>query len=92
MVKSWTKQPWLKIENLRDFDRDFTLSRGKIWLWLFYNFFLRYGSTILHKKFQVIWSKIEGVTAIFPIQNKIKIRKNRRHAFIFGWNDLNFVV
>ena len=30
VVKNWTKQPWLKIENLRDFDRNFTLSRGKI--------------------------------------------------------------
>ena len=28
--------------------------------------FLRYGSKILHKKFQVILSKKEGVAAIFP--------------------------
>ena len=33
VVKIWTKQPWVKIENLRDFDCDFALSRGKIWLW-----------------------------------------------------------
>ena len=72
MVKIWTKQPWLKIENLRDFDRDFALSRGKIWLWLFYNFFLRYGSTILHKKFQVISNKNEGVTAIYTIFEFLK--------------------
>ena len=32
-----------------------------------------YGSTILHKKFQVISSKNEGVTAIFPIQIKIAV-------------------
>ena len=44
------------------------------------------------KKFQVISSKNEGVTLIFPIQNEIKIRKNRRHAFIFGRNDLKFFV
>ena len=54
--------------------------------------FLHYGSTILHKKFQVISSKNEGVTAIFPIPIQIKIRKNRRHAFIFARNDLNFFV
>ena len=44
VVKNWTKQPWLKIENLRDFDRDFTLSRGKIWLWLFHTFFYSFRS------------------------------------------------
>ena len=54
--------------------------------------FLCCGSKILHKKFQVILSKNEGVTLIFPIQNEIKIRKNRRHAFIFGRNDLKFFV
>ena len=54
--------------------------------------FLRCGSKILHKKFQVILSKNEGMTLIFPIQNEIKIRKNRRHAFIFGQNDLTFFL
>ena len=39
VVKIWTKQPWVENENLRDFDRNFAQSRGKIWLWLFYNFF-----------------------------------------------------
>ena len=39
VVKIWTKQPWVKIENSRNFDRNFALSRGKIWLWLFYNYF-----------------------------------------------------
>ena len=68
VVKIWIKQPWVKIEKLHDFDRDFTLSRGKIWLCLFYDFFgYGYGSTILHNKFQVISSKIEDVTAIFAI-------------------------
>ena len=47
-------------------------------------------SKILHKKFQVISSKNEDVTLIFPIQNEIEILKNRRHAFIFGRNDLRF--
>ena len=30
VVKIWTKQPWVKIKNSWDFDRDFALSRGKI--------------------------------------------------------------
>ena len=47
-------------------------------------FFFCCGSKIL--------SKNEGVTLIFPIQNEIKIQKNRRHAFIFGLNDLKFFV
>ena len=79
-------------KNLRDFDRDFGLSRGKIWLWLFYKKKLRLGSTILHKKFQVISSKNEGMTAIFPIQIHIENQKNRRHAFNFARNDLKFFV
>ena len=32
VAKNGTKQPWVKIENLCDFDRDFALFRGKIWL------------------------------------------------------------
>ena len=54
--------------------------------------FLPYGSKILHKKFQVISSKNEGMMLIFRIQNEIKIRKNCRHAFIFYQNDLRFFV
>ena len=92
VVKIGTKQPWVKIENLRNFDRNFALFKGKIWLWLFYNVFLRYDSKILHKKFQVISSKNEGVALIFPIPNEIKIRKNRRHSFIFDQNCLRFFV
>ena len=37
--------------------------------------FLRYGSKILHKKFQVISSKNEDMKLIFKIQNQIKIWK-----------------
>ena len=81
VVKIWTKQPWVKIENLHNFDPNFALSIGKNLLQLFLHF-LCYASIILHKKIQIILSKNEGVMAIFPIQNKIKIRKNRRHAFI----------
>ena len=34
----------------------------------------------------------KAMTLIFPIQNKIKIRENRRNTFIFGQNDLKFFV
>ena len=51
--------------------------------------FLRFGSTILHKKSQVILTKNEGVTAIFPNFDFILNRENQRNAFIFAWNDLN---
>ena len=51
-----------------------------------------YGSTILHKKFQVISSKNEGGMVIFPNFDLKWNRKNRRHAFIFAWNDLKFFV
>ena len=44
--------------------------------------FLRCGSKIVHKTFQVILSKHEGMTLIFPIQNEIKIQENCLHAFI----------
>ena len=51
-----------------------------------------WGPTILHKKFQVISSKIEGVTPIFPIQIQIKNWENLRHAFNFARNDLKFFM
>jgi len=37
VVKIWTKQPWVKIENLHDFECNFVLFRG-IWLWSCYIF------------------------------------------------------
>ena len=43
------------------------------------------------KKFKSFGQK-QGVTAIFPIQTQIIIRKNRRHDFIFAQNDLKFFV
>ena len=54
--------------------------------------FLCYGSTILHKKIQVIWKKIEGVMAIFPIFNLNLNWENHRPAFIFPWKDVKFFV
>ena len=44
------------------------------------------------KKFQVISTKNEGVTAIFPNFDFIFNRENQRHAFIFGRNDFKFFV
>merc|ERR1712089_30467 len=41
--------------------------------------FLCYGSKILHKKFQVISSKNEGLTAIFPNFDLILNRENQCH-------------
>ena len=52
--------------------------------------FLRCSSKIIHKKFQVILSKNEGVTLNIPIQNEIKIWENCHRAFIFAQNDLKF--
>ena len=68
------------------------LSRDKIWLWLFYNFFLRYASMILHTKFQGISSKNEGVTVFFPIQIPIKNRENHCHAELVkgSWKPLGW--
>ena len=54
------------------------------------SFFLRYGSMILHKKYQVISSKNEGMTVIFLNFDFILNRENQRHAFIFAQNDLKF--
>ncbi len=78
------------MEYSRNFDHNFALSRGKVWLWLFYNVFC--GSKILQKKSQVISTKNEGVTAIFPNFDFILNRENQRHAFIFVQNDLKFFV
>ena len=44
------------------------------------------------KKFKVISSKNESVTAIFPNFYFIFNRENQRHAFIFAQNDLKFFV
>ncbi len=56
------------------------------------SFFLRYGSKILHKKFQVILSKNEGVTAIFPNFDLILNQENQCHTLILVQNDLKFFV
>ena len=50
----------------------------------YFIFFLCYGSKILHKKSQVILTKNEGVTAIFPNYDLILNRENQHHGFIFA--------
>ena len=55
-------------------------------------FFLRYGSKILHNKFQVILVKNEGVAAILPNFDFILNWENQHHAFIFSQNDFRFFV
>ena len=67
-------------KNSRDFDRNFGLSRGKIWLWLFYNF-------------QVISSKNEGVTAISVIfVTLIAILRYLEAKFDYGYFIIFFVL
>ena len=53
-------------------------------------FILHYSFKILHKKFQFISIKNEGVAAIFPNFDFIFNRENHCHAFISAWNDLRF--
>ena len=91
-VKIWTKQPWVKINNSRNFDHNFALFRGKIWLQLFYNFFCVMVPRFYTKKSQVISSKNEGVTAIFPNIDLIWNLKNQCHTLIFGQNDLRLFL
>ena len=55
-------------------------------------FILGYDSKILHKKFQVIWIKNEGVAAIFLNFDFIFNWENQCHAFILAQNDLKFFM
>ena len=54
----------------------------------YFIFFLRYGFKILHIKSQVIFTKTEGVTVIFPNFDLILNWENQCHALIFAQNDL----
>ena len=60
VVKIGTKQPWVKIENLRNFDRNFALYRGKISLWLFHKFFCVVVLKFYTKNFKSFWSKMKA--------------------------------
>ena len=66
VVKIGTKQPWVKIENLATLIAISRYLKATFDYGYFIIFFLHYGFKILHKKSQVISSKNEDVTAIFP--------------------------
>ena len=75
VVKIWTKQPWVKIENLRNFDHNFALSRGKILLWLFYNFFCVVFIRFYTKNFKLFWAKMKLLQQFFLLKFKSKFDK-----------------
>ena len=68
--KIWTKQPWVKIEYSRNFDRNFALFRGKIWLWLFYNLFCimvpRFYTKKISSHFRIFISLLIGKINVTP--------------------------
>ena len=73
VVKSWTKQPWLKIRIFAQLWSWFhTIWRHNLTIHLLYTF-KENCLMILHNKFQVILSKIEGVTANFVIHTNLNI-------------------
>ena len=67
VVKIGTKQPWVKIENLRNFDRNFMLFRGKIWLWLFYKLFCVMVLKFYTKNLKSFQPKMKGWRQFFQI-------------------------
>ena len=75
VVKIWTKQPWVKIENSRNFDRNFVLFRGKIWLWIFYNFFCGMVTRFCTKKLKSFGAKMKAWRPFSQILILFLIRK-----------------
>ena len=75
VVKIWTKQPWVKIENSRNFDCNFVLFRGKIWLWLFYDFFCVIALRFYKKKFKSFQAKMKVWRWFFWFNMKSKSGK-----------------
>ena len=67
VVKIWTKHPWVKIENSRNFDRNFVLFRGKIWLWLFYNLFCVTVLRFYTENLKSFWLKMKAWQWFFQI-------------------------
>ena len=49
-----------KFGNSRDFDCNFELYRGKIWLWLFYNFVCVVVLRFYTKNFKSFWAKMKA--------------------------------
>ena len=75
VVKIWTKQPWVKIENLCDFDCNFALFRGKIWLWLFYNLFCIMVLKFYTKNFKSFRPKMKAWHRFSRLKMKSKFGK-----------------
>ena len=73
--KNLNKQPWGKIENLRNFDHNFGLYRGKIWLWLFHNFFCVVFIRFYTKNFKSFWVKMKAWRWFFRYKMKSKFGK-----------------
>ena len=67
VVKIWTKHPWVKIEYLRNFNRDFAPFIGKILLWLFYNLFSVMVPRFYTKIVKSFWSKMKVWRQFFQI-------------------------
>ena len=89
VVKILTKQPWVKIENLHNFDCNFALFRGKIWLWLFYNYFCFMVQRFYTKKW--LWPKMKAWRRFSRILISIWIGKiNVTPSFLLEmtWNFL----
>ncbi len=91
VVKIWTKQHWVKIENLRNFDHNFALSRGKISLQLLYNFFCIMVLKFYTKNFKSFHPKMKAWWRFFRILISFWIGKiNVTPSFLLKmtWNFL----
>ena len=80
VAKSGTKKI---IPLLRNFNRDFALSRGKIWLWLFYNFFCVMIPWFYTKNFKSFWAKLKAWQRFSRFKFKSKISIEVAHIFNF---------
>ena len=82
----------LKTLNLRNFDCNFALFGGKIWLWLFYNLFCVMVLRFYTKNFKSFRPKMKAWRRFFRILIKFWIGETQSHTFIFAQNYLKFFV
>ena len=75
VAKNRTKQPWVKIEHSHNFDRNFALFKGKIWLWLFYNLFCVMVLRFYTKNFKSFRPKMKAWHWFSQLKIKSKFRK-----------------
>ena len=95
VAKNGTKLPWVKIENSRNFDRDFALFRGQIWLWLFYNLFCVMVLRFYTKNFKSFRPKMKAWRRFFQILILFWIGKiNVTSSFFLKmtWNFLSYIL